>query len=131
MADQSPWMNKKSEVNYQKTEENIKEQLLTVENAATFIQPFMPNKNALAWIRQDAKSDPTIPFYCQGSEKFYRRKDLLAFVIRTLGVQPRHIRLMPNGLTDRRKLVDRRTGSSVKLAPGIERRRHETDRRRR
>jgi|GEM_PF-5295815 len=121
----------KSDVHDVNTEKPAEDQLLNTETAASFIQPFMPNKNALVWIRRDAELDPMIPFRLQGNEKLYRREDLINFAVRVLGVHPNRIQLTPNGAIERRFGVDRRFREEVRLRPGIERRMQGADRRQR
>jgi len=59
---------------------------LTLQEAATFLQPHMPGKSVKAWLARDRQRDPIIPFLLVWGQPYYLESDLEIFVTRF--VQP-------------------------------------------
>lgn len=54
--------------------------MLTPQQTIGFLQRFMPNKNAAAWLESDRRHDPVLPFVQQGEELCYFEDDVIQFV---------------------------------------------------
>lgn len=54
--------------------------MLSPEQAAGFLQRFMPHREATAWLENDRQYSPVIPFQRQGDMVRYREDDLIRFV---------------------------------------------------
>jgi len=114
----------------------INETYFTVHAAAAFLQPFIPRKNAKAWLIKDAQHTPLIPFLDIDGEILYRWTDLLHVAVNVLGASINTIQSPVPGIIERRggeerSCHDQRLRGEITLASGIERRRHVTGDRRR
>ncbi len=103
--------------------------LLTVQEAAVFLQPHIPSKSVNAWLAHDRQHDPIIPFFLVRGQPCYLESDLANFVSRRLNTSARFIRL-DNRLhlerrisPERRKQGDRRPLTEGTSPQGIKRRR--------
>ena len=111
------------------------ERFVTLSEAAALLQPYMPGKNAVAWLVRDSQYDPMIPCHAREGQNWYRRADLAQFVQKTFGGSATFNDMANKMLIERRGHerragFDRRQRLEVRLAPGIERRRGDgTDRR--
>lgn len=54
--------------------------MLTPAQAAGFLQRFMPNREAAAWLENDRQYSPVIPFQGNGDVVRYQEEDLIRFV---------------------------------------------------
>lgn len=61
--------------------------MLTPEQAIGFLQRFMPNRDAAAWLENDRRHQPVLPFVRHGTELRYFEEDVVQFV-RKLASQP-------------------------------------------
>ncbi|WP_137940407.1 hypothetical protein [Chitinivorax sp. B] len=103
-------------------------QLLTEQQAADFLQPFLLHKNAAEWLQSDRKSDPVISFLLIDGKAHYSQDDLLEFIDQL--IQPAKMYFVegvPAGVdrrssTDRRSSNDRRFHAEIQLQPSVERR---------
>lgn len=108
--------------------------LLTEQEAAALLQPYVHNKSAMAWLAHDRQSDPVIPFMLLQGEPYYREGDLIFFVTHTLDPKARFIRVHNQlnidhrNLSDRRGRSERRQHAMIHLQQGIERRRRDSRR---
>jgi diguanylate cyclase (GGDEF)-like protein/PAS domain S-box-containing protein len=82
--------------------------LLTEQEAIAFLQPYMPNKSVNSWLANDRHHDPIIPFLLVQGQPCYMESDLENFVMRTLSISARFIRLNNRLTIDRRKSPERR-----------------------
>ncbi|OGT05203.1 MAG: hypothetical protein A2143_09040 [Gallionellales bacterium RBG_16_57_15] len=82
--------------------------LLTEQEAAAFLQPYMPSKSAKAWLAYDRQRDPIIPLFLVQGQPYYLESDLENFVTRTLNASARLIRLNNRLYPERRNSLDRR-----------------------
>lgn len=107
------------------------EKLLTEQQAADFLQPFMMQKDALAWLSNDRKANPVISFLLINGKAHYLQDDLLDFIDRLIKPARMHfINGMPAGIErrageDRRSGEDRRGDREIQLGSQAERRRME------
>ncbi len=90
--------------------------------ASTLLQGFMPNKTALAWLENDRKIDPVIPFSLSDGEVRYRSVDLEQFVLCYLAPGAKIDFSEQRARSERRRATDRRRNPDVRLAPVAERR---------
>lgn len=102
---------------------------LSFAEAAAFLQPFMPDKDAALWLaRDDATTDPLIPHRMMYGQRVFAMSDLASFVVRFLDQNAaitevsRDFRFHQRRRAERRQVVDRRVNPQVVLAPGVERR---------
>ncbi|MBB5018707.1 hypothetical protein HNQ59_001998 [Chitinivorax tropicus] len=103
-------------------------QLLTEQQAADFLQPFLLHKNAAEWLQSDRRSDPVISFLLIDGKPHYLQDDLLEFINQL--VQPAQmyfIEGVPAGIdrrtgNERRAGNDRRFHAEIQLQPTVERR---------
>lgn len=104
---------------------NSGEKLMNAAQAATLLQPYMPTKNAIAWLENDRAHEPVIAFRRMASgEIVYREADLLAFIGHFMEHSPIHRNQERRKLHDRRAGIERRIALEPHLAPGVERRSH-------
>lgn len=103
--------------------------LLTEQEAASLLQPYMQRKSAMNWLKHDRRSDPVIPFFLLGKNPYYREGDLTLFITRTLDSTVRFVRinhllhLDHRNVSERRWTSERRKWEAIHLRQGIERRR--------
>ncbi|MES2355526.1 MAG: hypothetical protein V4568_14215 [Pseudomonadota bacterium] len=103
------------------------ERFLTTHAAAAFIQPFIPRKNAHAWLLLDAQNEPMVPVLKLVGVNLYRWTDLVHFVITKLGAsaefaQPSGDAVIERRGGERRHAHRQRVREEIRLADGIERR---------
>lgn len=102
--------------------------LLTEQEAAALLQPFVHNKSAMDWLAHDRQHDPVIPFILLQGDPYYREGDLIFFITRMLDSKARFVRVDNQLRAERRNLSDRRRRerrrhAATYLQQGIERRR--------
>ena len=103
--------------------------ILTEQEAADLLQPYMPNKSAMDWLMHDRQNDPVIPFILLGKSPYYRESDLIMFITRMLDSKARFVRinhllyLDHRNVSERRGTSERRKREAILLRQGIERRR--------
>ena len=103
--------------------------LLTEQEAAALLQPYMHNKSAMDWLAHDRQRDPVIPFFLLGKSPYYRERDLTLFITRMLDSKARFVRinhllyLDHRNVSERRGNGERRRREAIHLRQGIERRR--------
>lgn len=110
--------------------------LLTEQEAAALLQPYVHNRSALDWLAHDRQRDPVIPFILLQGDPYYRAGDLIFFITRMLDSKARFVRIdnqlhaERRNLSERRRNGERRKCEVIYLRQGIERRRRaEPDRR--
>ena len=86
------------------------------------LQRFMPRKQASAWLDNDRKFDPTLPFFYLHGDVVYQSRDLEQFVRRCLTPRARVEFSERRTRSDRRHAGDRRRNPEVRLSPLAERR---------
>lgn len=87
------------------------ERFLTHTEAAQILQSFMPNKDAFAWLEVDRNVDPSIPFFLQNDEVYYRYEDIKAFIrhlTKSMLNHKDHPPVLTKVFVDRRSNDDRR-----------------------
>lgn len=103
--------------------------LLTEQEAAALLQPYVHNKSAMDWLANDRQRDPVIPFILLQGEPCYREGDLTFFIAHTLDAKVHFVRVNNQlhadhrSLSDRRRNGERRKSEAIHLRQGIERRR--------
>ncbi len=103
--------------------------LLTEQEAAALLQPYMHNKSAMDWLAHDRQRDPVIPFILLQEDSYYREGDLAFFITRMLDSKARFVRIHHHfcadhrNLSERRGKGERRKREAIYLRQGIERRR--------
>ena len=95
---------------------------LSTGEASALLQGFMPNKMADAWLDNDRKFDPVIPFRYVDGEVRYRSLDLEQFVRRCLASGVKIDFSERRRRRDRRYSIERRKNPEVRLIPAAERR---------
>ncbi len=111
-------------------ENNYPPRWLSAGEASALLQGYMPKKTADAWLDNDRKSDPAIPFWVRDGAIRYRSEDLEFFVQRCLSPGSFVDFSERRQRSDRRHAIDRRQNPSIRLTPIAERRRvHYSDRR--
>ncbi len=107
----------------------IDQTLLTEQEAASLLQPYMHKKSAMVWLTHDRRRDPVIPFFLLGKSPYYREGDLTLFITRMLDSKARFVRinhllyLDHRNVSERRGNGERRRREAIHLRQGIERRR--------
>ncbi|MHB1098298.1 MAG: hypothetical protein ACYCZR_01970 [Burkholderiales bacterium] len=101
--------------------------LLTAQEAAALLQPYIPNKSALNWLAHDRLRGPIIPFILLQGEAYYREGDLIFIITRMLDSEARFVRVNNRLYADHRNVHERRSDErrkreNVLLGLGIERR---------
>ena len=103
--------------------------LLTDEEAAALLQPHMYKESITAWLANDRRNIPAIPFITLRGEPYYREADLVFFITHMLNPQARFVRLHAQlhidhrNVSERRGNGERRGSDAIHLRQGIERRR--------
>ena len=103
--------------------------LLTEQEAAALLHPYLHNKSAMDWLANDRQLDPVIPFMLLQGEPYYREGDLIFFITHMLDSKARFVRVNNRlyadhrNLSERRRSVERRKHKAIHLRQGIERRR--------
>jgi len=103
--------------------------LLTADEVAALLQPFMRKKSALDWLANDRLKNPAIPFFVLQDEPYYRESDVINFVRNVLKPSAHFVHVHNHLIaerrepSDRRRHGDRRRKEAIFLQPGIERRR--------
>ncbi|MDO8892510.1 MAG: hypothetical protein Q7V00_11735 [Sulfurimicrobium sp.] len=104
--------------------------LLTADEVAALLQPFMRNKSALDWLANDRLRTPAIPFFVLQEEIYYRESDVIDFVRHVLSPSAHFVHVHNHLIPERREPSDRRSRhgdrrrkEAIALQPGIERRR--------
>lgn len=103
--------------------------LLTEQEAAALLQPYVHNKSAMDCLANDRQRAPVIPFILLQRESYYRGRDLIFIITCMLDSKARFVRvnnqLYPDhrNLSKRRRNGERRRGEAIYLWQGIERRR--------
>ncbi|MGA8862414.1 MAG: EAL domain-containing protein [Gallionella sp.] len=92
--------------------------LLSEQEAAAFLQPYMPGKSAAAWLAHDRQRDPIVSYYMVQGRPYYRESDLQNFVTRTLNTSARFVRLNNRLVKERRNRVERRRVGDLGLKAG-------------
>ncbi len=87
-----------------------RDRYLNEAEAAAMLQPFMRNKNALAWLGADRRTDPVIPYSRRNGDILYRETDLVRFVRFGMKSPPIARGLARRIVASRRKTADRRSG---------------------
>ena len=95
---------------------------LSAGEASALLQSFMPNKLAKAWLDNDRKFDPAIPFSIRDGDVRYRSQDLDQFVRRCLAPNARVDFSERRARSDRRRIGERRRNPEIRLSPVAERR---------
>ena len=95
---------------------------LSTGEASALLQGFMPSKMADAWLDNDRKFDPVIPFRYLEGEVRYRSSDLEQFVRRCLTPGVKVDFSERRRRTDRRYSIERRKNPAIRLIPVAERR---------
>ena len=98
--------------------------------ASTLLQGFMPDKTAQAWLENDRKIDPVIPFSYSNGEVRYRSIDLEQFILRYLAPGAKVDFFEQRKRSERRRAIDRRRNPEIRLSPAAERRHGRTPDRR-
>ena len=109
---------------------------LSQKEAARMLQPYIPKRNALAWLELDRNVEPSLPFAVREGEIVYRLTDVKAYIRRLPQlaavadrgrnpVERRHDEDRRCGelndvMEERRLLIDRRSGFDRRT--GVERR---------
>ena len=102
--------------------------LLTEQDAAALLQPYMRDKSALDWLAYDRRLNPALPFLRRNHEIYYPAADLVAFITRLMNPSARFVRMGQRLITEQRRLPDRRQQperrhmSAGELKNGAERR---------
>lgn len=101
--------------------------LLTEQEAAALLQPYVHNKSALDWLANDRLRDPVIPFILLQGDSYYRESDLIFIISRMLDSKARFVRVNNRLYADHRNVPERRSDERRKreiifLRLGIERR---------
>jgi diguanylate cyclase (GGDEF)-like protein/PAS domain S-box-containing protein len=105
--------------------------MLTIQEAATFLQPHMPSKSVNVWLAHDRQHDPIIPFFLVQGQPYYLESDLANFVTRRLNPSAHFIQLNNRLNLERRNSLDRRKQEARRLIAdnttqqGIKRRRRD------
>ena len=103
---------------------------VSADEAGALLQRFMPSKLASAWLDNDRKFDPTIPFFYSRGSVVYQSRDLEQFVRHCLAPSAEVDFSERRTRSDRRRSTDRRQNVEVRLSPVAERRHaHSIDRR--
>ena len=89
--------------------------------ASTLLQGFMPDKTAQAWLENDRKIDPVIPFSYSNGEVRYRSIDLEQFILRYLTPGAKVDFFEQRKRSERRRAIDRRRNPEIRLSPAAER----------
>lgn len=103
--------------------------LLTEQEAASLLHPYLHNKSAMDWLANDRQRDPVIPFLSLQGEPYYREGDLIFFITHMLDPKARFVRVNNRlyadhrNLSERRRNAERRQPEAIHLQQGIERRR--------
>lgn len=103
--------------------------LLTEQEAAALLQPYVHNKSTLDWLANDRLRGPAIPFILLQGDPYYRESDLIFIITRMLDSKARFVRVNNRLYADHRNLSERRRNGErrkcevVYLRQGIERRR--------
>jgi hypothetical protein len=84
---------------------------LDESEAAAMLQPFMPNKDARAWLSSDRRFNPVIPVSHFDGEIYYREADLVTFVRYSMRAKPLPRSLVRRRIEDRRQMTERRHGA--------------------
>ncbi len=92
--------------------------LLSTAEAAALLRPHMPHKNALAWLVNDRRHDPLIPFLVIGGSVRYRSADVAGFILRFLNPSARFVRLGQRHIPERRTRATRRSGPERRSSSG-------------
>ena len=92
--------------------------LLSEQEAAAFLQPYMPGKSVSAWLVHDRQRDPIVSYYMVQGRPYYRESDLQKFVTRTLNTSARFVRLNNRLTKERRNRVERRRPGDEGLNAG-------------
>ena len=103
---------------------------VSAREASTLVQGFMPNKTAEAWLENDRKIDPVIPFSYSGGEVRYRSLDLEQFIFCYLAPGTKVDFSERRARSERRRALDRRRNPEIRLSPVAERRHGRTPDRR-
>lgn len=61
--------------------------MLTIQQTAGFLQRFMPGRDAAAWLENDRRYEPALPFVQRGEDVFYLEQDVIRLV-QMLAVNP-------------------------------------------
>lgn len=102
--------------------------LLTEQQAAALLQPYLHDKSAMDWLANDRQLDPVIPFMQLQGEPCYREGDLIFFITHMLDPKARFVRVNNwlytdhRNLSERRRNGERRKSKAIHLQQGIERR---------
>lgn len=102
--------------------------LLTVQEAAALLQPYMRNKSAIDWLTHDRQCNPVVPFILLQRDSYYRERDLIFFITHMLDSKARFVRVNDQlcadhrNLSERRRNGERRKNEMTHLRQGIERR---------
>lgn len=102
--------------------------LLSEQEAAALLQPYLHNKSAIDWLENDRQRDPVIPFILLQGNARYREGDLTLFITQMLDTKAHfvhannHLYVDHRSLSERRSIGDRRMGHEIHLRQGIERR---------
>lgn len=103
--------------------------LLTEQEAAALLQPYIHNKSAMDWLAHDRLRGPAIPFILLQGDPYYRESDLVFIITRMLDSEARFVRVNHRLYADHRNLSERRRDGKrrkremIYLRQGIERRR--------
>jgi len=100
------------------------EKFVNAAQAAALLQPYMPTKNATAWLENDRAHEPVIAFARMNGEIIYRETDLLAFIGHFMEHSPIHRNQERRKENDRRAGIERRIALETHLRQGVERRSH-------
>lgn len=103
---------------------------VNTREASTLLQGFMPHKTAQAWLDNDRKIDPVIPFSYSSGEVRYRSIDLEQFILRYLAPGAKVDFFEQRKRSERRRAIDRRRNPEICLSPAAERRHGRTPDRR-
>ncbi len=96
---------------------------VSADEASGLLQRFMPRKQASAWLDNDRKFDPTIPFFYSHGSVVYQSRDLEQFVRHCLASSDVIDFPERRARSDRRCSTDRRHNVEVRLSAVAERRR--------
>ena len=103
---------------------------VNTREASTLLQGFMPHKTAQAWLDNDRKIDPVIPFSYSSGEVRYRSIDLEQFILRYFAPGAKVDFFEQRKRSERRRAMDRRRNPEIRLSPAAERRHGRTPDRR-
>ena len=98
--------------------------------ASTLLQGFMPDKTAQAWLENDRKIDPVVPFSYSNGEVRYRSINLEQFILLYLAPGAKVDFFEQRKRSERRLAMDRRRNPEIRLSPAAERRHGRTPDRR-